>query len=74
MPSSRSKHINRLYGTTDYAMPAKPSMKPSERTEPEAGASLRAGLHALAALDATALVASLDRLDVVKTGRPKKAR
>jgi hypothetical protein len=33
---------------------------------------LRAGLRALAALDAKALVAALDRLDPVKTGRPKK--
>lgn len=33
---------------------------------------LRAGLHALAALDAKALVAALDALEAVKTGRPKK--
>ena len=33
---------------------------------------LRAGLHALAGLDAEALVASLERLEPVKTGRPKK--
>lgn len=33
---------------------------------------LRAGLHALAALDGKALVAALDRLAPVKTGRPKK--
>jgi len=33
---------------------------------------LRAGLRALAALDAKALVASLDRLQPVKVGRPKK--
>lgn len=33
---------------------------------------LRAGLHALAAMDATALIAALDRLEPVKTGRPKK--
>ena len=35
---------------------------------------LRAGLHALAALDKAALVAALDRLAPVKTGRPKKGR
>lgn len=35
---------------------------------------LRAGLHALAALDGAALVAALDRLAPVKTGRPKKNR
>jgi hypothetical protein len=33
---------------------------------------LRAGLRALAALDAKALVAALDKLAPVKTGRPKK--
>ena len=33
---------------------------------------LRAGLHALAAMDAAGLVAMLDRLETVKTGRPKK--
>ncbi len=35
---------------------------------------LRAGLHALAALDTAALVAALDRLAPVQTGRPKKGR
>ncbi|RTL45313.1 MAG: hypothetical protein EKK53_06500 [Burkholderiales bacterium] len=33
---------------------------------------LRAGLHALAQLDAPALAAALDRLTPVKTGRPPK--
>jgi hypothetical protein len=33
---------------------------------------VRAGLRALAALDAKALVAALDQLEPVKTGRPKK--
>ena len=33
---------------------------------------LRAGLHALAAMDDTALLAALGRLEPVKTGRPKK--
>lgn len=33
---------------------------------------VRAGLRALAALDAKALVAALDQLEAVKTGRPKK--
>jgi hypothetical protein len=33
---------------------------------------LRAGLRSLAALDVKALVAALDRLEPVKTGRPKK--
>lgn len=35
---------------------------------------LRAGLHALAALSAKGLVGALDKLEPVKTGRPKKAR
>jgi hypothetical protein len=35
---------------------------------------LRAGLQALAALDAPALVAALQRLEPVKVGRPKKSR
>lgn len=34
---------------------------------------LRAGLRALAELDAQALAAALDRLEPVKTGRPRKA-
>ncbi len=33
---------------------------------------LRAGLQALALLDAPALAAALDRLEPVKTGRPRK--
>jgi hypothetical protein len=33
---------------------------------------LRAGLQLLTALDTAALVAALDRLEAVKTGRPKK--
>jgi len=33
---------------------------------------LRAGLQALSALDAQSLVASLDRLQAIKVGRPKK--
>ena len=35
---------------------------------------LRAGLRALAELDSASLVAALNRLEPVKTGRPKKAR
>jgi hypothetical protein len=34
---------------------------------------LRAGLHLLAGLDAQSLAVVLDRLQTVKTGRPKKA-
>ena len=35
---------------------------------------LRAGLHALALLDAARLVAALEQLEPVKIGRPKKLR
>jgi hypothetical protein len=35
---------------------------------------LRAGLHALAALDAKTLVVALDQLEPVKTGRPRTGR
>lgn len=35
---------------------------------------LRAGLHALAALDAAGLMAALQQLEPVKIGRPKKGR
>ncbi|MBV8035870.1 hypothetical protein [Roseateles sp.] len=34
---------------------------------------LRAGLRALAGLDAASLAAALDRLEPVKTGRPRKS-
>lgn len=34
---------------------------------------LRAGLQALALLDARSLAAALDRLEPVKTGRPRKS-
>jgi len=45
-----------------------------ERRAAKKSELLRAGLHALAALDARALVAALDQLEAVKTGRPKKGR
>lgn len=42
------------------------------RREAKKSELLRAGLRALAALDSKALVAALDLLEPVKTGRPKK--
>lgn len=42
------------------------------RREAKKSELLRAGLQALAALDAKALVAALDRLAPVKIGRPRK--
>jgi hypothetical protein len=35
---------------------------------------VRAGLRVLGALDAKALVAALDRLEAIQTGRPRKGR
>jgi hypothetical protein len=42
------------------------------RREARKSELVRAGLRALAALDAKGLVAALDQLEPVKTGRPKK--
>lgn len=42
------------------------------RREAKKSELLRAGLHALAALDRTALLAALDALEPLKVGRPKK--
>lgn len=44
------------------------------RREAKKSELLRAGLHALAALEAKALVSALDRLAPVKIGRPRKER
>ena len=43
------------------------------RRETKKSELLRAGLHVLTTLDETTLLATLDRLVQVKTGRPKKA-
>ena len=43
------------------------------RREAKKSELLRAGLQALALLDAKALAAALDRLEPVKTGRPRKS-
>jgi len=61
MPESDFALINELKKT---AIGAKREAKKSEL--------LRAGLRALAALEAKALVTALDRLEPVKVGRPKK--
>jgi hypothetical protein len=42
------------------------------RREAKKSELLRAGLHALAALDAAGLVAALGRLQPIKVGRPRK--
>jgi len=46
----------------------------AHRREAKKSELLRAGLHALAALEGAELVVALDRLAPVKTGRPKKDR
>lgn len=61
MPQSDFKLIGLL---KERSLGAKRAAKKSEL--------LRAGLQALAALDAKALVAALNRLTPIKTGRPKK--
>lgn len=61
MPQSDFKLIGLL---KERCLGAKRAAKKSEL--------LRAGLQALAALDGKALVAALDRLTPIKTGRPKK--
>jgi hypothetical protein len=61
MPEADFALLAKLKST---ALEARRSAKKSEL--------LRAGLQILAALDAESLVAALDRLDPVKTGRPKK--
>ncbi len=45
----------------------------SVRREAKKSELLRAGLQALALLDAPSLAAALDRLEPVKTGRPRKS-
>lgn len=58
----------------DFALIAKLKQQAmSAGREAKKSELLRAGLHALAALDAKALVAALGRLEAVKVGRPKKA-
>jgi hypothetical protein len=44
----------------------------AKRRETKKSELLRAGLHALAALDTAGLIAALSQLDPVKIGRPKK--
>jgi hypothetical protein len=58
---------------TDFALIAKlKSTALGARRAAKKSELLRAGLHILAGLDAESLVVVLDRLETVKTGRPKK--
>lgn len=58
----------------DYALIAELKHRLHEvKREAKKSELLRAGLQALALLDAEALAAALDRLAPVKTGRPRKS-
>jgi hypothetical protein len=58
---------------SDFALIAKLKITAlSARRAAKKSELLRAGLQVLAALDAESLVVLLDRLETVKTGRPKK--
>ena len=57
----------------DYALLAELKHRlHSAHREAKKSELLRAGLQALALLDAKSLAAALDRLEPVKTGRPRK--
>jgi len=59
----------------DYALIAELKHRLHDvRREAKKSELLRAGLQALALLDAAELAAALDRLEPVKTGRPPKAK
>ncbi|MBU6260755.1 MAG: hypothetical protein KGO01_20255, partial [Burkholderiales bacterium] len=59
----------------DFALIAQLKLRALEaRRAAKKSELLRAGLHALAALDARTLALALDRLDPVRIGRPKKGR
>lgn len=59
----------------DYALIAELKHRLHDvRREAKKSELLRAGLQALALLDAQELAAALDRLEPVKTGRPPKAK
>ncbi len=58
---------------TDFALIATLKSRALEaRREAKKSELLRAGLRALAALDSKALVATLNKLEPVKIGRPKQ--
>ncbi|KQY81859.1 MULTISPECIES: hypothetical protein [Roseateles] len=57
----------------DYALIAELKLRLHDvKREAKKSELLRAGLQALALLDAASLAAALDRLEPVKTGRPRK--
>lgn len=59
---------------SDYALLKELKLRLYEvKREAKKSELLRAGLQALALLDAPSLAAALDRLEPVKTGRPRKS-
>ena len=75
-PSERAKLVRDGFTMpeADYALIAalKDRLHDAKR-EAKKSELLRAGLQALALLDAQSLAAALDRLEPVKTGRPRKS-
>ena len=74
-PEERAKLVRDGFTmpATDYALIAELKLRLHDvRREAKKSELLRAGLQALALLDATSLAAALDRLEPVKTGRPRK--
>lgn len=75
LPKLRSKPVRDSFTMpeSDFALIATLKARAlSAQRETKKSELLRAGLHALAALDTPALVAALGQLEPVKIGRPKK--
>ena len=74
-PTERAKLVRDGFTMpeADYALIAELKHRLHDvKREAKKSELLRAGLQALALLDAPALAAALDRLEPVKTGRPRK--
>lgn len=74
-PAERAKLVRDGFTMpeADYALIAELKHRLHDvKREAKKSELLRAGLRALAELDAEALAAALDRLEPVKTGRPRK--
>jgi hypothetical protein len=74
-PEERAKLVRDGFTmpAADYALIAELKLRLHDvKREAKKSELLRAGLQALALLDATSLAAALDRLEPVKTGRPRK--
>ena len=74
-PEERAKLVRDGFTmpAADYALIAELKLRLHDvKREAKKSELLRAGLQALALLDAPSLAAALDRLEPVKTGRPRK--